>query len=1082
VRHHFAGSNPELFVKSLLSYFINNPFTGNVATVFVLAAGVLMFANMRSEQFPQVDEPGVTVYAECPGLTPAEIERRITLKIEDALKGTEGVESIVSESFDDYCVLTVNFDDDARIDRTKDALRRDLDSIGDFPGEMSRRPIISGRGSKHDTVLNLAVSGDVPYGELLDIAEDLQERIGEIAAVAEVQRRGSREREIQIRADLVKMSRSYMSFDEIRSAIISHNVRLSGGKIRSPLEAKSVVTLLEPATAADLGDIIIRSNLNGDRILLSDVAETVESFERKESEVRINGREAIILAVHKKEKSDVVRCAAEIRTLIDAYRRGLKDKSVELTIIYDSSALTASRIRSVEKNIVMALVLVIVVLALFLNFKTAFWSAVGIPFSLCMASALLSLTGITINSVTLLAVIMVLGMLVDDAIVIAENIHRHHALSGGSAGVTAGAVAEVAFPVLTSVLTTLIAFFPLLAIEGEIGRYLREVPLVVSVLLISSLVEAFFILPAHLACGLSSRKKFFLGFAAGASSALALSVYLQLPPFAAASVVLAAALAAAFLFVRFYDGEKRGGCGRFQRFSRLYAGAVELLLRGRYALLAVFIVVVCAAAVQMSTMKFEMFPQGEGDVVKISGDAANSRSLESTSAKLKSVEQRLITRYGTGGIKSVMSVCGVAGRSERFEMTLFLESAEQRRLPTAVLLDGIRGIFDGGEFRDVRLNLVESGPEAGSSIAIEVHGNDDSLREKLVESVIGDLRAIDGVYSAVRAQRADRSGVVVSPDAALCAQRGVDVRTLAEVLRFAYQGSTVTSIESGGRDIACRLIADQKSTESVEAIASLLVMSAAGEMEQIGDLVRLHERAAVNSIRRYNGKRTASVSAEFDPIKISAIEVYNQLERRYGCLGPEYPGLRVHLGGDAEREVRMLGSLKRTMLLCVAAIFVLMVFLFKSLSQPLVVMISVVFAFVGVVAALSIHAMPFSFMGIMGMTGLAGVAVNGAIVMVDYVNTQMRDSAGEKCLREIIVLAAVTRLRPIVLTTLTTFAGLVPCAYGWGGRDSFIVPAAMCLSWGLLVSMVLVLLLLPALIMIESDVRGFFAKIFGSVR
>lgn len=1069
-------------MKALLSYFIKNPLIGNVITVFVIASGILMYGAMQKESYPQVDEPGVSISAVYPGASPNEVELNVAKKMEDAIKSVEGIKNYNTESFENYCNMWIFFDDDTDLDKAKTEIQRNLDAIHDFPEQMDERPKMYEWGSKYMDLMRIGISGDVPYGHLKDRLRELKDRVGENPSVAKFEEWGIREHEIHIKVNLDKMREYYITFDEIISAIKAHNVQITGGTIKTYTTEKNIVTLSKFEHPLDVKNVIIRSNMEGDRVVLSDIAEVIDTFEDPKQVLRFNGKDGLALIVYKKSGADIIKSVEQIKKTMDEYREQINDPNIEITIIQDNSDATKSRLDIVQNNAVSGLVLVAVILFIFLNFKNALWTVIGLPFAIGLGLLILSLSGMTINSVSLLAMIIVLGMLVDDAIVIAENIHRHRILDGTSPEVTIRAVTEVGFAVLTSVLTTIIAFIPLFMVEGVIGKYLIDVPIVITVLLFSSLVEAFIILPGHITHPLTFFQKSALGFFLGGILALSAVLYFKLPLPLVIIVSIVGAAGGTFFFAVFYKEKIRITERPYViKLRNAYGCFLEKVLHLRYLLIPAFLVALTFAGFLATKMKFEMFPSVEANIITVKGDIVGKNSLQFTSDAIRAIENHLNTQYDETTIRSYISYIGSGSNPEHFEMYLFLTPEKHRKIKSDQLIADLRTKFVTDQFANLSFGKSDGGPSLDNTIEIDIHGNDDVKRTKVADLVFQDIKSMDGANEVNRSDAKTKPEFKIRPRYETLARNGVTAEQIARLTRVAFEGFEVTELQTPEENIPYRLLLEDEYRRKLSSLSQLMIRTSSRNLESIESMIDVREGAAITSIKRYNGNRTTTIYADFDSAKIKSNEVFVILQDKYKNISSEYPGIRVHLGGAAEYSNQALGSLQRTLIVAIAAIFMLLVFLFRSVTQPLIVMIAVPFGFIGVIFAfnLPLHQMPLSFMGIMGMIGLAGVVVNDSLVMVDYINSLVRDDRQNTPLHLLVVEAAKTRLRPIFLTTATTFAGLLPTAYGSGGTDPFIRPTAIALSWGLAFSTTMVLLFLPSFYMIEHDIRSFFTKLLA---
>jgi multidrug efflux pump subunit AcrB len=1062
-------------------FFINNPLIVNVLTVFILVSGFVMYQTMQKEGYPPVEEPGCSISAVYQGATPSDVELNVAMKIEEKLEGISGIKNYSSSSYENYCSVTVFFENDADYEQIREDIRNELDSIPDFPEEMTERPRIHEWGAKYMDLMQIGIySKSVSYSDLKERYDELKERIESLPDIAEIEAWGSREREIHIRIDLDKLNSYYITFNEIIRAIQSNNIQVSGGSIKSNNTEKNIVTLSKFTKPFDISKVIIRSNIEGNSVRLSDVAVIEDTFSEMDSVIRFNGHEGFAMAVYKKESSDIITSVEEVNRIIEEYQEEIGTDEIGIAVLVDNSEHTKFRLKVVQNNALTGLFLVSAMLFIFLNFKNAMWTVLGIPFSVCFGLLILSGMGITINSVTLLAIIIVLGMIVDDAIVIAENVHRHRIIDGTTPDITNRAVMEVGFAVLTTILTTLVAFIPLYFMEGVIGAYVKEVPIVISLLLIGSLIESVLILPSHLTHNLTVLQRTVLGAVIGALAAYFIASYLNFNQIIAVLITIAGSVGFSILFFLFYKEDTRLKERSYVIMMRsVYGKILNIILKLRYAALFLLLLILGTGVYLASTMRFEMFPAIEANRLNISGDLIGNNPLEYTSDKLAEIEKFIQETYDKDTVDSYVSINGTSSNPEHFQLIIFMTPESTREIKTDTIIDSLREKFSEEIYENMNYGTSDGGPDLGNNVVIEISGNNDTSRTEVADLIENELKTMDGAKEINRNDADTKKQLHIVPNYEEMAKNSVNAAQLAKLTRIAFEGFIVTHLRSPEGDIPYRIILDEKYRNKLETFDSLLIPTSTRNLATISSMIDINEAEAVTRIKRFNGKRTATISAEFDSEKKTASEIYQDLSEKYKNIPKLYPGINVYLGGAAEISNEALGSLQSTLIVAISGIFVLLVLLFRSITQPFIVIVAIPFGLIGVIFAFFMHNMPLSFMGIMGAIGLSGVVVNDSLVMVNYIN-QLKVKHKDKKLREIVVEGAKTRLRPIILTTVTTFAGLLPSAYGIGGKDAFIVPTAISLSWGLFFSTTLILLFLPSFYLIEQDISNIWKTITGA--
>ncbi|MBU1077099.1 MAG: efflux RND transporter permease subunit, partial [Spirochaetes bacterium] len=496
-------------MKFLIKYFISKPWLVNLITFFVIFSGIVTLSRIRKEGYPVVDQKMMRIMTFYPGASPEDVELNVTIPLEKVLKEVDGIDKYTSSSFENYSTIWVYIDKNlSDPEKVKADIRRAVDSVSDLPEEIKNRPNIWEWKSSNFTVFRIAIYSDtLSRHELRTRSLDLEKKLLTSPYVSQINSEGKMDREIHVKIDLNKLNRYYLSFEEVIDAIRSHNIQITGGTLDSYTSEKTIVTLSKFKDIMDVKNVIIRSSFEGQKVVLKDIAQIENTFEEEYSKIRANGRDGIFLNIKKKETADIIKTVDNINKLIKEFKDSLKKEDINIVSLWDLSEDTRTRLDIVQNNALIGFILVVITLLIFLNFKNALWTALGIPFSISFALILFPAFGVTVNSISLLGIIVVLGMIVDDAIIISENIFRHRI--EGEPPLMAGikATEEVAFPVLSTVMTTIVAFIPILYIEGMVGDFSKEIPLVIGFILIGSLIESLFILPNHVTHSFSSKKE-----------------------------------------------------------------------------------------------------------------------------------------------------------------------------------------------------------------------------------------------------------------------------------------------------------------------------------------------------------------------------------------------------------------------------------------------------------------------------------------------------------------------------------------------------------------------------------------------
>jgi multidrug efflux pump subunit AcrB len=1070
-------------MNKFIQFFVKRPLIANVLTVFIFLAGIMMYRRITKQAFPDVEEPGISIVTLYPGAAPEDVELNVTIPIERALKGINGIDKYYSTSYENYSVVWVLFDVDADdYNQIKSDIRRAIDRITDFPEEVTERPTIYDWGGKYAPMLRIGVRGKVKSltdQELHQRVKELEDRLMESSYVSKIEKNGYRDREIHINVDLKKLNSLYISFDEVIQAIKSHNIQATSGTLKSYTSEKNIVTLSRFKHVTDVKNVIIRSGFSGKKIQLKDIATIEDTFEEQNIRYRFNGNPGILMYIYKKQSNDVVKATKAAGKILDKFRKQYANQ-LEVAIIEDWAEPTRSRISVVQNNALIGLSLVVLLLFFFMNFKNAFWTSLGIPFSICFALIFLPLFDVTINSVSLLGVIIVLGMIVDDAIVISENIYRHRIEGFSPLEAAIKGASEVGFAVLTTILTTIIVFLPLYFMKGVAGQYAREIPIIIIFILLGSLFESLFILPNHVSHQMKPLHRIGLGLFIGALFFFASIYFLTSRLLYASLGAVVGAIAIAIVFnILFKEKEKEQERLYIEKLRSLYHLILNLALKFRYPLLGFLVFLMVLSFFLVKRLGFELFPAMDATIIKVTGETKGVVALEYTADKIKTIESYIQDRYDSKTMKSFVTVIGQRGHPEQFHLTLYLTPANNRKITADKIMAELKTVIKKTNlFTNLtfdKRNMGEPGG-VGNNIRIQVAGNHGPTRKKLTNQVVTDLKSIKGVGEIKRTDRITKPEISIIPKYSDVARYGVTAQKIANVTKIAYDGYVVTHIQTPDEKIPYRILLHTPYRKKIKTLDKLKVLNQQGKLLPVKQMIHIKEDETLTEVQHYNGYRSTTVEADINPKHITPQKVFELLRKKYTDIPVKHKGFRIVLGGGAEMSSEIMNELYSTLAIAIGAVFVLLIFLFKSITQPIMVMLAIPFGFVGVIFAFALHGMPLSFMGVMGIIGLSGVVVNDSLVMVEYIN-KLRTQSPNINIRELVLKGAITRLRPILLTTLTTFAGLLPTAYGFGGKDAMIMPAAMALGWGLLFATFLTLFIIPMFYCIQVDTITFINRL-----
>lgn len=1017
---------------NILNYFISRTKLVNMLTIGILLVGVLSLGRIKREAFPKVDFDIVFVVTIYPGAAPEDVELNVTIPIEDSIRGVSGIEKVESVSREGYSSVQVTLDPDVLDkEKVKQDIQKAVDQVIDLPPEVENRPVIWELKTDNFGVIQVSLSSaELSEQEVRQYGRALKKKLEGLSAVARVNTLGFRQREIQILVDLAKLPLNYLSLGDIVNLIRARNVRIPAGTVRGQGGATSVVTEAKFKTLQDVENMILRTNFEGQRVRVRDVAQVKDSFEEYRDLIKMNGDLGVTLEIIKKVKADGLRTIDQVKTAVEAFKREAPE-ALNVYYINDTSRATRSILGIVTVNAAFGMILVVAVLLVFLNFRTAFWTAVGIPLSLFITLFVMLVFDVSLSGNSMLGMIIVLGMLVDDAIVVAESIYRYR-LQGFSAYEAAKeGLRVVALPVLVTVMTTIIAFAPLFLLPGIPGKFVLPVPLVITFALLASLFESYFILPNHLTGHVQKTQ-------AAETSAL----------------------------------KERSW---FPALREAYGRLLDVALHHRVILILTFVVFFIGSVFfAVMKMKFVLFPTRTVEQTICYIEAERETSLAKMDELTRRVED--VLRAQPQGAISSFTTQIARGRWEIPDnenvatMTVnFPPAAEQAHDPRKVVQAMKDAMAQIPEFIETRFEYAQGGPPVGGDVEVKIIGNDNTQRAEIVGKTKDYLSGLAGVTAVESTDKAGKPEFALEFDFEKLARFGLSAQDVGLTVRTALEGSIVSRTYTPDERIDYRVLLRAQDRRTLDTIRKLHVTNQQRNLVPITEVVNLREKETVAKIDHLNGDRVTTIQGNLDKTKVTPIEVSGKLAAYIPGLLKAYPGFRYELGGEAKESQKFILEISVAFLVAVLAIYFILALLFNSFLQPLIVIFTIPFGIVGVIWIFFLHGLDFSFLTLIGVVGLSGVVVNDSLIMVDYINHLIRQKgcrSFEDYIRAVVE-GARTRLRPIILTSLTTIAGVLPTAYGLGGYVETIAPMVLAIGWGIIFASTLTLFLLPGLYLLE---------------
>jgi multidrug efflux pump subunit AcrB len=1018
--------------------------------IFVLATYSIVTINRNA--FPEVDLATILITTEYPGASPRDVEQNVTRLLEDELEGIAGIDKFTSVSSENVSAIRVNIDIDyPDQDEVKDEVRRAVDRVTDLPIEVEKRPDIKDLKSSELPVMVIGVSGDVDYSTIRQIAKIIERDLKNIKGVSKVEKYGYRDQEFQVDIDPHKLTEKYVALNDILYALEKRNVRSTGGTLESYQTQRNILTLSEFEDIEQVRNVIIRSAFTGEDLRIQDVADIDEGFEDEDLRTGFNGKRGISLVVKKSSNEDIIRLVKRLYDYIEN-KQAIMPSGVALVGVNDSSIIVRNRLKILTNNAVFGFFLVIAILIFFLSFRASFWIAMSIPTAFGISFILMPLFGVDINLISLAALIIMLGMLVDDSIVVSENIFYHRLRGMDSYKATVDGTMEVFKPVIATILTTMCAFAPMFAMTGVMGKFISVIPIVVIAALFGSVFDCFCILPTHLRHSTASLK----------------------------------------------SSEQDWRSRLFAKIAIPYKKTLNRVLKMRY-LFIIGSVVLLLFSIWWGKNKVgaNLFPSAGATTFYVYVELDEASTFDRTDEVVSQIEAILAelpkeevdyytSRIGTDQSDPLGEQTG--GQEHLAYVQVTLAPYSKRDRPAEDIMEDIRRKTELIEdVKEIRLELEKPGPTAGTPIEFHVHSDKDIDRLYFVERMTDDLKKMKGVSDISSTHKVGREEYKLDLDYDALASVGLTVNDVAATLRIAFDGVDATAIVRDNEEIAIRVRFPEKFRQNIGNVLDLNIRNQDGKLIPIRVFAKLSTIRADSSIHHSDGDVTTTIYAQTDGISILPKTAIDRLIEKYTPELRQYQDVSFSYGGEAEETDESIRSLMIAFTGGIIAIYVILSLLFNSLSQPLLILAAVPFGFIGVVWIFYLHGRPFSFLALIGVVGLSGVVVNDSLIMVDFINKLVRAELKKGVnktseLIEDVVYGASRRLRPVIITTATTAAGLIPIAYGIGGSDPFIEPMVLAMAWGLVFATILTLFLIPSLYLINLDLIFILKKVKCYVR
>ncbi|MHC5092548.1 MAG: efflux RND transporter permease subunit [Planctomycetota bacterium] len=1075
--------------KGVLAWFAQNHVAANLLMLMIIVGGIISLLTNIVEMFPQMSVDVISIQVPYLGATPAESEEGVCLRVEEAVAGLDGVKRIRSVGMEGMGFVMVEIEDFADNSEVLDDVKAAVDRIITFPKE-TEEPIIKEETIRNH-VITMVLYGNATEQSLKELAEQMRDELTAMPTISQVDVTGVRRYEISIEVSEENLRRYGLSFSDVSTAVRNASLDLPGGSVKTTGGEILIRTKGQRYRGGDFEKIVILTRNDGTKIYLSDMATVKDDFEDSDKASYFDGKRSVQLQVYRVGTQNLLDLVATVKQYIAENENSLPE-GISVGTWFDRSKMLQARLNLLRRNALFGLVLVFIVLSLFLDLRLAFWTTLGIPISFMGAFWMMRYLDTSINMMSLFAFILALGIVVDDAIVVGENIFEYRQRGMKPVDAAIKGVREMCAPVTMAVLTTIFAFMPLLYIYGIFGKFIRVIPMVVIPVLAFSLVEALLILPAHLSGGrpLASQRGHL-----GIVGRIQGWVRVHLEGFV----------------------EKR------------FAPFVQLAVRWRYVTVACAFLVLCVAIGYVSAgfIKFSLLPKVESDNVWASLSMPMGTSVEQTRkivAQIEDAARRIEERIEAERLeknnhsawKKLKSIIGLGNQNEAPKPMFVHMSTDIGQQPftrgdaggpptssdsgshaAEINIQLLEGQHRGSDYSSEKiasmwreevgqvpgvssLTFTSSLFHGGTAIYVEMSHRDFEVLLAAVEDVKKTLAEYNGVYDISDTFEAGKLELKLSLKES-GRTLGLSWEDLARQVRQGFYGDEVQRVQRGRDDIRVMVRYPEGERTSLADIENMRIRLKDGTEIPFKEVATVNLGRGYASINRTDRRRVVSVTADVDQAVTSGNEVVAELRQKVlGPLSEKYPGLSYDFEGEQRDQRDVAKSLGTSAAIAMMAIFGLLAVQFRSYMQPAIIMSAIPFGLVGALVGHIVMGFQLSILSVFGIVALTGIVVNDSLIMIDLIN---RERAEGIALKQVIRDSVTRRFRPILLTTLTTFCGLVPMMLEKSLQARFLIPMAVSLAFGVLFATIITLILVPALYMILEDfktaVKAFIVSVFS---
>jgi multidrug efflux pump subunit AcrB len=1020
----------------MIRFFVRNSVFVNLLMLVILISGVFIYFTINREIFPEFSLDSISITTAYPAASPQEVEKLITIKIEDEIADIDGVDNIYSESQEGLSLITIELRSGADLDRALNDISSAIERIEDIPEDADDSVVAEVKNAF--PVITVSLYGALPERSMKELAEEVREELRAIPGVASVYISGARDREVWVEVDPRRLEQYQLSLRDIQGVLEARNLNLPAGTIKSDQGEFLVRTVGEILEARQLEDVIVRSDPHGNLLTLSQVARIRDVFEEPVTFGRFNGQPAMNLAISKEKKGDSIAISKAVRNLVAKYEKRLPP-GVHLDVFNDFSVYITNRLNTLIRNGVAGFALVLIILGVFFNVRVSAMTALGIPVSFAGALILMQAFDISLNMMSMFSLILVLGIIVDDAIVVSENAYRYMESGMSPEDAAVKGTNQVMAPVVATILTTIAAFLPMLLIGGTMGKFLSVLPKVVTFALLASLMEALVILPSHLSDWSPRRVR---------------------------------------------DLSSNRSEKWLDRIKKVYTRFLRLCLKWKYvSLVASFAITALIVTFAATRVPFVLFHEFESTQFFVNVETPVTSKLEDTRDVVARIEKVIMENLPPEELESLATNVGlifldvnrIVRGSNGGQIIVELTEAHKRERSSNEIIKALRKLTERipGATK-IQYLTPQAGP-GGPAIEIRIVGQNLEVLQQIADEIKGYLSTLPGAKDIRDDFLPGKKEllIVARPEAR---SLGLDVRSIALQVKNSFYGAESSKILRSDEDIPIMVKYPEAYRVRPSSVEDLVLTTPTGEKVYFREVAEVKEGKGYTKIVRSDEKRTITVLGDVDEKEGNTLEITRRVQRQFQDLNSRYPGYKLEFKGKRQEIEQSVMDLLKSFGVAILLIYLILGALFKSYIQPLVVMLAVPFAANGVVLGHAVMGLNLGFLSLMGMVALGGVVVNDSLILVDFINQGRK--AGHSLI-ESIVNAGQIRLRPILITTITTVVALVPLGFFASGQAKFLSPMAISIIFGLMVATVLTLVIVPCSYAIVDGWRGTLRQLVG---